>query len=131
MSLSSYKVRTSIAVSDIAHAAEFYEGKLGLSAGEDQSDESRIYACGGDTSLHVYASPAHVGKATATLATWYVADLERVVDELSSSGVTFERYDDPELKTGERGIHELGDGRVAWFKDPDGNTFAVEQGKKP
>jgi catechol 2,3-dioxygenase-like lactoylglutathione lyase family enzyme len=127
MSLRGYKVRTSIAVSDIARAAEFYEGKLGLSAAETQPDESRIYACGGDTSLHVYASPGHAGKATATLATWYVEDLEEVVDKLRSSGVTFEHYDDPSLKADEKGIHELGDGRVAWFKDPDGNTFAVEQ----
>jgi catechol 2,3-dioxygenase-like lactoylglutathione lyase family enzyme len=127
MSLSSYKVRTSIAVSEMAWAAEFYEGKLGLSAVEDQPDDSRLYACGGDTSLHVYASPAHAGKATATLATWYVADIEEVVDELASSGVSFERYADPSLKTDEKGIHELGDGRVAWFKDPDGNTFALEQ----
>jgi catechol 2,3-dioxygenase-like lactoylglutathione lyase family enzyme len=127
MSLSEYKVRTSIAVSDIARAAGFYEGKLGLSAAEIQPDGSRIYACGGDTSLHVYASPGHAGKATATLATWYVADLEEVVDQLRSRGVTFEHYDDPSLKADEKGIHELGDGRVAWFKDPDGNTFAVEQ----
>jgi catechol 2,3-dioxygenase-like lactoylglutathione lyase family enzyme len=127
MSLSSYTVRTSIAVSDLAHATEFYEGKLGLSRVGDQPDESRIYACGGGTSLHVYVSPAQAGKATATLATWYVADLEQVVDELSSKGVTFERYDEPLLKTDAKGIHELGDGRVAWFKDPDGNTFAVEQ----
>jgi catechol 2,3-dioxygenase-like lactoylglutathione lyase family enzyme len=127
MSLSSHKVRTSIAVSDMATAREFYEGRLGLSAGTEQADESRIYACGGDTSLHVYVSPAHAGGATATLATWYVADLEQVVDDLSANGVTFERYDDPELQTDEKGIHELDDGRVAWFKDPDGNTFAVEQ----
>jgi catechol 2,3-dioxygenase-like lactoylglutathione lyase family enzyme len=127
MSLSGYKVRTSIAVSDISRAAEFYEGKLGLSAAETQPDESRIYPCGGDTSLHVYASPGHAGKATATLATWYVEDLEEVVDALSSRGVTFERYDHPALKSDEKGIHELGDGRVAWFKDPDGNTFAVEE----
>ncbi len=127
MSLSGYEVRTSIAVSDIARAAEFYEGKLGLAAAESQPDESRIYACGGDTSLHVYASPAHAGKATATLATWYVADLEEVVDELRSRGVTFERYDDPSLGADEKGIHELDNGRVAWFKDPDGNTFALEQ----
>ncbi|MGH2716808.1 MAG: VOC family protein [Thermoleophilaceae bacterium] len=130
MSLSSYRVRTSIAVSDMAQATELYERKLGLSAGKEQADESRIYACGGDTSLHIYASPTHAGRTTATLATWYVADLERVVDELSSSGVTFERYDDPALTTDEKGIHELGDGRVAWFKDPDGNTFAVEEGEK-
>jgi catechol 2,3-dioxygenase-like lactoylglutathione lyase family enzyme len=128
MGLSAYKVRTSIAVSDIARAAEFYEAKLGLPAGAEQSDDSRIYACGGETSLHVYESAAHAGTATATLATWYVEDLEHVVDELASNGVAFQRYDDPALKTDEKGIHELGDGRVAWFSDPDGNTFAVEEG---
>lgn len=127
MSLSRYKVRTSIAVSDIARAAEFYQGKLGLRAAVDQDDGSRIYECGGDTSLHVYVSPAHAGKAPATLATWIVSDLEEVVDELRSHGVIFERYDDPALTADENGIHELGDGRVAWFKDPDGNTFALEQ----
>jgi catechol 2,3-dioxygenase-like lactoylglutathione lyase family enzyme len=127
MSLSSYEVRTSVAVADMARAREFYEGKLGLSPGEDQSDESGIYACGGGTSLHVYESPAHAGNATGTMATWYVPEVEPVVDELRSNGVTFERYDDPVLKTDEKGIHELDDGRVAWFKDPDGNTFAVEQ----
>jgi catechol 2,3-dioxygenase-like lactoylglutathione lyase family enzyme len=131
MGLSSYPVRTSIAVADIARAAEFYEGKLGLAGGEGQPDESRVYACGGGTSLHVYESRAHTGKATSTLATWYVADLEEVVDELGSKGVTFERYDDPALKADEKGIHKLDDGRVAWFKDPDGNTFAIEEGTAP
>jgi catechol 2,3-dioxygenase-like lactoylglutathione lyase family enzyme len=128
MTLSTEIVRTSIAVSDIARAAEFYEGKLGLSAGADQSDESRIYECGGDTALHVYASPDHAGSAGGTLATWYVADLDLVVDELSVNGVTFERYDDPALETDEKGIHELDDGKVAWLRDPDGNTFAIEEG---
>ncbi len=127
MGLSAYKVRTSIAVSDIARAAEFYEARLGLPTGDVQSDESRIYACRGDTALHVYESPAYAGRGTATLATWYVEDLERVVDELDSRGVTFQRYDDPVLKTDAKGIHELGDGRVAWFSDPDGNAFAIEE----
>jgi catechol 2,3-dioxygenase-like lactoylglutathione lyase family enzyme len=128
MSLSSYAVRPSIAVSDIARAAEFYERKLGLRPGPAQADESRIYACGGNTSLHVYESPTNAGPATATLATWYVDDLQAVVDELGSNGVTFERYDDPALKADEKGIHDLDDGRVAWFSDPDGNTFAIEEG---
>lgn len=128
MSLSAYKVRPSIAVTDVSRAADFYEAKLGLRAGEEQSDESRIYACGGDTSLHVYESPAHAGKAPATLATWYVEDVEQMVDELNGRGVAFNRYDDPVLRTDEKGIHELGDGRVAWFSDPDGNTFAIEEG---
>ena len=127
MSLSAYEVRTSIAVSDLAKATDFYEGRLGLSAGEDQADESRIYECGGGTSLHVYVSPTLAASATATLATWYVPDLDPVVDELASKGVTFDRYDDPVLKTNEKGIHQMADGRVAWFKDPDGNGFAIEE----
>jgi catechol 2,3-dioxygenase-like lactoylglutathione lyase family enzyme len=130
MSLSNKMVRPSVAVSDMARATEFYEGKLGFSPGEAQSDESRIYPCGGGTSLHVYESPDHAGTATATVATWYVEDLDQVVDELGSRGVVFERYDDPALKADERGIHELSDGRVAWFSDPDGNTFAIEEGEQ-
>jgi catechol 2,3-dioxygenase-like lactoylglutathione lyase family enzyme len=125
MSLSSYKVGAQIAVSDMARATDFYEGKLGLSPGGDQHDGSRMYPCGGGTWLHVYASPAHAGKATATLAHWDVDDIEQVIDELSSNGVTFEQYDDP-VKTDEKGIHDSGYGKVAWFKDPDGNTFALE-----
>lgn len=42
MGLSTSRVRTSIAVSDISRAAAFYEGKLGLETGPEQSDESRI-----------------------------------------------------------------------------------------
>ena len=60
-----------------------------------------------------------------TLATWHVDDVEQVVDELSSRGVAFEHYEG--LTTDERGISpRAGGGKVAWFKDPDGNTFAVE-----
>jgi catechol 2,3-dioxygenase-like lactoylglutathione lyase family enzyme len=125
MSLSSYRLNASVAVSDMARAKEFYEGKLRLSTVRAQADGSRIYASGGDASLHVYPSPAHAGKATATLATWYVDDVEGVVDELSSNGVVFEHYE--EVTTDEKGISpRAGGGKVAWFKDLDGNTFAVE-----
>jgi catechol 2,3-dioxygenase-like lactoylglutathione lyase family enzyme len=125
MGLNPYKLNASIAVSDMERAKEFYEGKLGLSAVRAGADGSRIYASGGEESLHVYPSPAHAGTSTATLASWYVDDVERVVDELNSDGVTFERY--AEVTADERGISpRAGGGKVAWFKDPDGNTFAVE-----
>jgi hypothetical protein len=51
-----------------------------------------VYECGG-SALHVYPSPSRAGESTARLATWYVDDVERVVDELVSNGVTFERYE--------------------------------------
>ena len=74
--------------------------------------------------LHIYLSPEHVGKSTETLASWGVDDIERVVGELTKRGVTFEQYDEPGLRTDERGIATFeGDAKVAYFKDPDGHTL--------
>jgi catechol 2,3-dioxygenase-like lactoylglutathione lyase family enzyme len=132
MSLSSYRMNSSIAVSDMARAEESYEGKLGLSAVETGADGSKVYGTGGDASLHVYPSPDSAGRSPATLATWYVDDVEQMVDELTSKGVTFEHYKGVlesgfDYGTNEKGISpRAGGGKVAWFKDPDGNTFAIE-----
>jgi catechol 2,3-dioxygenase-like lactoylglutathione lyase family enzyme len=125
MTLGDHKLNVSVAVSDMGAARDFYERKLGLSTVQEGADGSRIYATGGAASLHVYPSPANAGQSNATLATWYVDDVGRVVDELTPKGVTFERYEG--LEADERGISpRAGGGQVAWFKDPDGNTFAVE-----
>jgi catechol 2,3-dioxygenase-like lactoylglutathione lyase family enzyme len=125
MRLRDYRLNTSVAVSDMMRATEFYEGRLGLAAEQTGADGSRVYACGGGTALHVYPSPSRAGGSTATLATWYVDDVERVVDELVASGVTFARYDG--LEADAKGISpRAGGGKVAWFEDPDGNTFAIE-----
>jgi len=121
VSLGRYKLNTSIAVSDMARASEFYEGKLGLAVTDSGADGSKVY----ESALHVYPSPANAGMSAATLATWYVDDVERLVDELASKGVTFEHYDG--IVTDAKGISpRAGGGKVAWFKDPDGNTFAIE-----
>jgi hypothetical protein len=56
-----------------------------------------------------------------------VDDVEQVVDELSSKGVTFEHYEG--ITTDEKGISpRAGGGKVAWFKDPDGNIHALVSG---
>jgi catechol 2,3-dioxygenase-like lactoylglutathione lyase family enzyme len=132
MGLSSYKLHTSIAVTEMARAEEFYEEKLGLPVVRAGADGSKVYASGGDESLEVYPSPDHAGSSTATLATWYVDDVEQMVDELTSNGVTFEHYEGVlesgfDYGTDEKGISpRAGGGKVAWFKDPDGNLFAIE-----
>jgi predicted enzyme related to lactoylglutathione lyase len=129
MPLSDHPVRASIAVSDIQTAIGFYEGKLGLQALESGpsatiADGSRVYGSGGGLALNVYQS-ATAGKTPATLATWYVDDLDGIVDELVSAGVEFVRYD--QFDHDAKGITaRAGGGRIAWFQDPDGNTFAVE-----
>lgn len=129
MPLSAYQVRASIAVSDIHQAVAFYEGRLGLRplrAGPSAkiAGGSRVYAAGGGPALNVYQSVT-AGKTQATLATWYVDDIDRIVDELTSAGVEFVRYDQYEHDP--KGITaRAGGGRIAWFQDPDGNTFAIE-----
>src|SRR5918996_1661898 len=103
MGLSDLPVTPAAAVSDMDKAKEFYEGKLGLSNGEEQGDGGITYPCADGSSIHVYPSPDNAGKSGATLAFWEVDDIEKAVDELSSNGVTFEQYDMGETKTNEKG----------------------------
>lgn len=132
MGLSTYRLHTSIAVTDMTQAAAFYEEKLGLPVARTGADGSKVYSSGGDESLEVYPSPDHAGSSTATLATWYVDDVEQLVDEMTSNGVTFEQYEGVlesgfDYGTDEKGISpRAGGGKVAWFKDPDGNLLSIE-----
>jgi catechol 2,3-dioxygenase-like lactoylglutathione lyase family enzyme len=129
MTLDQHELRASVAVSDIGRAVAFYEGKLGLTPlGSGPSAHiaggMRVYGSGGRPALNVYQSET-AGKSPATLATWYVDDIDRIVDELSAAGVELTRYD--EFEHDARGITpRAGGGRIAWFQDPDGNTFAIE-----
>jgi hypothetical protein len=75
--------------------------------------------------LHVFPSPGDAGTSQATVAGWYVDDIESVVDDLTANGVGFERYDEPPTATDEKGIAVIGAGKGAWFKDPDGNTLGL------
>ena len=129
MALGDFHLRASVAVSDIQRAIAFYEGKLGLRALQSGpsakiADGSRVYGSGGAPALNVYQSVT-AGQSSATLATWYVDDIEQVVDALTAAGVEFTCY--------EVFAHDLkgitaraGGGRIAWFQDPDGNTFSIE-----
>lgn len=129
MPLSDFPVRASIAVSDIRRAVEFYEGKLGLQAlhagpSGKIAGGSRVYGSGGGPALNVYEA-ATAGKSAATMATWYVDDIARIVAELTAAGIEFARYG--ELEHDALGITaRAGGGRIAWFRDPDDNTFAIE-----
>jgi len=129
MGSSTYRVEVGVAVSHMDRAREFYEGKLGLSpATQHEPNDNRAYRCAEGTVFRVYSSPQHAGKSTATLAGWLVDDVERVVDELTSNGVTFERYDEGLIITDEKGIATFeGGAKVAYFKDPDGNTLSIAQ----
>ena len=69
MGLSDSPVTASVAVSDMTRARDFYEGKLGLSGGQEQPDGGHTYDCAGGTKIHVYPSQ-NVGSGGATVAWW-------------------------------------------------------------
>ena len=123
MGLSDSPVGAAIAVTDMERAKEFYEGKLGLSGGEDQGDGGRTYTCGEGTRIHIFPS-ANASASGATVAAWAVQNVDEVADELRGRGVTFEQYGEP-FNTDERGIARMGDMEGAWFKDPDGNVLSL------
>lgn len=128
MSLSDYRVGTSVAVADINRCRAFYEEKVGLTVKDSFGDQMTQYICAGDSTLMIYNSPDNAGKATGTLAGWEVPDLEAEMAELRARGLEFESYDGNDgPPTDENDIFDHGSMRVAWFKDPEGNTFAVNE----
>lgn len=129
MALGDHPVRASIGVTDIRRAVAFYEGVLGLVAesegpSADIQGGARFYKAGQGTMLNVFETPT-AGGARSTVATWYVDDIDAIVDQLSTAGAEFARYDG--FGQDERGIGpRAGGGRIAWVADPDGNTLAIE-----
>jgi catechol 2,3-dioxygenase-like lactoylglutathione lyase family enzyme len=61
-----------------------------------------------------------------TILGWQVNDIERNVATLRERGVTFERYGFPGQDDAGIWTAPSGD-KVAWFKDPDGNTLSLSQ----
>ncbi|CAN5858356.1 VOC family protein [soil metagenome] len=88
-------------------------------------DMEEILQCRAGGSVFVVYPSQYAGTSKATALTWTVGDqLEKEVEALKRKGVTFEKYDLPDtVRKGD--IHESGEIRNAWFKDPDGNIHAL------
>ncbi len=64
--------------------------------------------------------------APYTVLGWRVGDIRAAVESLGKRDVTFESFE--QLLQDELGIWTSpGGGKVAWFKDPDGNTLSLTQ----
>ena len=108
-------------VGDTQKAKEFYGKTLGLDVSEDNR-MLKLHLAGG-TKVFIYPKPNHV-PATFTILNFPVDDVEKAVDELTSRGVRFERYEG-DMKTDTKGIFRGQGPLIAWFKDPAGNILSV------
>lgn len=117
------KVICFVATQNPASAREFYSNMLGLTLISDDSFAIVFDANG--TMLRVQ-KVEKLDPAKHTVLGWEVADIQAKVAELAKKGVRFERYEG--LPQDESAVWTTPSGaRVAWFKDPDGNTLSLTE----
>jgi catechol 2,3-dioxygenase-like lactoylglutathione lyase family enzyme len=109
---------------DFEKSRAFYEGTLGLRFVHNDGFAMVLDANG--TMIRVSKVQPDFKPAVFTILGWEVSDIEKVVAALHEKGLNFERFgffeQDP------LGIWTAPSGdKVAWFKDPDGNTLSVSQ----
>jgi catechol 2,3-dioxygenase-like lactoylglutathione lyase family enzyme len=108
---------------DPMKARNFYEATLGLQFVGD--DGFALVFEANDVMLRV-VKVQQFTPAQYTILGWQVRDIANQVSRLQERGVHFERFGF--FKQDELGIWTAPNGdRVAWFKDPDGNTLSLSE----
>ncbi|MGB7589032.1 MAG: VOC family protein [Solirubrobacterales bacterium] len=123
--LADAKATSGFAVDDLDAAKSFYADTLGLEVAvlSEEAGLLSLKLAGGRDSL-IYRK-ADFTPATYTILNFEVDDIDSAVDELSSRGVTFERYEG--FDQDDKGIAHGPGPHIAWFKDPAGNILSILQ----
>ena len=123
-SLSGQDIIRFIPTVDAERAKKFYRDTLGLPLVSDELPFALVFEANG-TMLRVTVVQ-QLTPAAYTILGWKVPDIAVAAMALTQAGVHFERY--PWMEQDELGIWTSpGDAKVAWFKDPDGNTLSISQ----
>jgi len=121
--LSQSKIVAFAATSKPESAKSFYEQTLGLRLLTD--DPFAVVFDANGIMLRVQKVQAHT-PPNYTVLGWDVADIRAEIKELTGRGVRFERYE--WLSQDESGVWTSpSGGKIAWFKDPDGNVLSLTQ----
>jgi catechol 2,3-dioxygenase-like lactoylglutathione lyase family enzyme len=113
-----------VAVTDLDRAKRFFTEQVGLPLLEETPFSFRLGA-GKGSQIGVRRGQPNVGQ---TVAHFEVDDIEAIIGDLTSRGVTFEEYETPKTVNF---IAQVGPARGAWFADPDGNVFGLREGPVP
>ena len=123
MSLATLDPIAFIPTNDAEAARAFYEQTLGLPFESDDKFALVFRVGANKTMLRVVRSGAFT-PAPFTIFGWEVEDIEGTVAALAAKGVAFLRFGFFEQDA--QGIWNApGGAKVAWFKDPDGNTLSL------
>ena len=117
-------VHANVPAADLGRARTFYTQVLGFTPTTEDEQAIRFTMPSGAWFQLYLTSYAGTGKHT--IAEWDVEDLPAAVAELTQKGVNFETYDLPGV-TWDGPIASLGEQRVAWFTDSEGNTMCLDE----
>jgi catechol 2,3-dioxygenase-like lactoylglutathione lyase family enzyme len=121
--LGSQELVAFVATRDPSRAKKFYRDTLGLPLVSE--DEFALVFDATGTMLRV-TRVQEVAAAKYTVLGWRVRDIVQMAKDLQKVHVTLERF--PGMQQDELGIWNSPSGaRVAWLKDPDGNTLSITQ----
>lgn len=113
-----------VPVTDLAKARPFYEKTLGLKVVAE--DPNGILFNANGVTLRMSVVGSELKPAPYTILGWLVGDIRAMIRAMESAGIKFERYDG--FEQDEQGIWTAAEGaKIAWFKDPDGNTLSITQ----
>ena len=127
MPLGNDQVVAFVPTTDLERALGFYGSILQLPLAE-RSPFACVFRAGG-TMLRVTRVDS-LRAQPFTVMGWDVPDIVRTMAELIERGVVFERFDG--MGQDDTGVWTTPNGdRVAWFKDPDGNTLSLTQFDAP
>jgi catechol 2,3-dioxygenase-like lactoylglutathione lyase family enzyme len=119
--LASAKMMGFLLTTDYDKAKEFFVGKLGFRF--VSLDQFALVVDCGENLLRI-SKVEKFSPLQGTVLGWQVSDIDAVVEWLKRNGVSPERY--PFMKDSDIWTAP-GGARIAWFKDPDGNTLSVSQ----
>jgi catechol 2,3-dioxygenase-like lactoylglutathione lyase family enzyme len=112
-----------VATTNPTRAREFYGEVLGLSLVSDDP-YALVFEANGAT-LRIQKVEELTPQPFTALG-WTVSDIDGAVDELTKREVRLERY--AGMDQDSRGVWASRSGaRIAWFKDPDGNTLSLTE----
>jgi catechol 2,3-dioxygenase-like lactoylglutathione lyase family enzyme len=122
--LGKYNIIGFVSIVDVSRAKSFYRDTLGLRLVMEEPPFALVFDANGimlRLGMAKEIAPAH-----GTVLGWQVPEITATVKDLSQAGVSFERYegmdqDELSIWTSPTGA------KVAWFKDPDGNTLSISE----
>src|SRR5437867_1737178 len=117
-------VYATLPTADVARLRRFYEDVLGFTV--QQETPTTIYYGAGEGTFFAISRSSGKAAGAHTQMAFRTTNIDADVAALRERGVVFEEYELPKTVDG---IADMGAGRAAWLKDPDGNLIGIFQFK--